>query len=95
MIKQSNTDLELPSVRILQTLAVYLHIFSPDKNFLIAGLNFFFKKLAEQKFSEKQNEYVRYVFKKILRKLQKPYIISYMPIKYQLMALMCKRKISL
>ena len=49
-------------------MAVFLHIYSPDNDFLYAALNFFFKKLAENHYTEKQNEYVRYVFKKIIRR---------------------------
>lgn len=60
--------MELTSVRILQSIVVFLHIFNPDKDFLLAGLRFFFDKMAEQRYSEKQSEYVKYVFKKILRK---------------------------
>ena len=75
-------------------MAVFLHIYTPDNDFLMAGLNFYFKKLTEKGFSEKQTEYVNYVFKKIMRKVEFSNSISYMPIKYQMMALMCKRQIS-
>lgn len=94
LVKQSNTESELASVRILQTMSVFLHIYSPDNDFLLATLNFYFKKLAENHYTQKQNEYARYVFKKIIRKLDRSTNINYMPIKYQLMALMSKRKIS-
>lgn len=75
-------------------MAVFLHIYTPDSDFLMAGLNFFLKKLNDKNFSEKQTEYINYVFKKILRKLDYSTQINYMPIKYQMMALMCKRQIS-
>lgn len=75
-------------------MSVFLHIYTPDNDFLLAALNFFFKKLAENHYTEKQNEYVRYNFKKIIRKLERAVNINYMPIKYQMMALMSKRKIS-
>ena len=75
-------------------MSVFLHIYSPDNDFLYAALNFFFKKLAENNYTDKQNEYVRYVFKKIIRKIERSININYMPIKYQMMALMSKRKIS-
>lgn len=94
LIRQSNSDNELSSVRVIQTMAVFLHIYSPDNDFLMAGLNFFFKKLTENSFSEKQVEYINYVFKKIIRKMEHTTSICYMPIKYQMMALMCKRQIS-
>ena len=94
LIKQSNTEAELASVRILQTMSVFLHIYTPDSDFLLAALNFFFKKLAEDHYTEKQNEYIRYIYKKILRKMERTVSINYMPIKYQMMALMSKRKIS-
>lgn len=75
-------------------MAVFLHIYTPDSDFLLAGLNLYFQKLNEEKHSDKEGEYIRYLFKKMLRKIDNPPIIGYMPIKYQMMALMCKRQIS-
>ena len=95
LVKQSNTQYELGSIRIYQSLAVFLHIYLPDADFLTAGLFVCYQRLHEGKNSDKQEEYLRYLFKKMLRKLESPPIIGYMPIKYQIMALMCKRQISL
>lgn len=81
-------------MRTLQAASVFLHIFTPDRDFLLAGLRFFFDKLAEQRFSEKQNEYLKYIFRKMLRKIERQSTPAYMPIRYQLMALMCRRKIT-
>lgn len=53
LIKQSNTPSELASIRIYQSLAVFLHIYSPDNDFLYAAMNMFFQKLGEQKLTEK------------------------------------------
>ena len=94
LLRQSNSTNELNSVRILQTLAVFLHIYTPDHDFLLAALHFFFKKLAEKSYTPKQSDYACYIFKKMIRKINHSTPISYMPIKYQMMALMCKRQIS-
>ena len=76
-------------------MAVYLHIYVPDQDFLMAVLFLFNKKLHEGKSSEKEEDYLRYLFKKMIRKIESPPVIGYMPIKYQMMALMCKRQISI
>ena len=80
---------------MIQAMTVFLHIYTPDSEFLMSGLNFFFKKLSGNLYTEKQYEYVSYIFQKILRKINRPSNINYMPIKYQMMALMCKRMISI
>lgn len=54
IVKQSNTDIELSSVRILQCLSVYLHIYCPDSDFILAGLHFFHQKMAEKKYTERE-----------------------------------------
>ncbi|CAM6000775.1 unnamed protein product [Sphagnum balticum] len=54
LIKQSNTSHELSSVRIFQSLAVFLHIYTPDSDFLMAGLHIFFTRLNEEKQSDKE-----------------------------------------
>lgn len=70
MIKQSNTSIELASIRIYQSFAVYLHIYIPDKDFILAGLFIFYKKLEEiKKSNSKEEEYLRYLFKKMIRKI--------------------------
>ncbi len=38
---------------------------------------------------------MKYLCKKMIRKILKPYTVGYMPIKYQLMALMSKKQISI
>lgn len=76
-------------------MAVFLHIYIPEQDFIMAGLYLFYKKLQDNKNSEKEEEYLRYLFKKMLRRIENPPIIGYMPIKYQMMALMCKRQISI
>jgi hypothetical protein len=53
LIKQSYTGHELAAIRIYQSLAVYLHIYIPDQDFLMAVLYLFNKKLHEGKSSEK------------------------------------------
>jgi hypothetical protein len=95
LVKQSYTTHELAAIRIYQSLAVFLHIYIPDQDFLMAVLYLFNKKLHEGKSSEKEEDYLRYLFKKMIRKIENPPIIGYMPIKYQMMALMCKRQISI
>ena len=69
MIKQSNTQYELGSIRIYQSLAVFLHIYLPDCTLLTAGLYVFYQRLHTGKNSDKQEEYLRYLFRKMLRKL--------------------------
>lgn len=76
-------------------MAVYLHIYVPDQDFVYAGLYITYRRLQDQKYSEKEEEYLRYLFRKMLRRIDNPPSIGYMPIKYQLMALMCKRQISI
>ena len=76
-------------------MAVYLHIYVPDQDFVYAGLFIINKRIQELKFSDKEEDYLRYLFRKMLRRIDNPPAISYMPIKYQLMALMCKRQISI
>jgi hypothetical protein len=61
----------------------------------MAVLFLFNKKLSDGKCSEKEEDYLRYLFKKMIRKIENPPVIGYMPIKYQMMALMCKRQISI
>ena len=53
LIKQSNNPQELASIRIYQSLAVFLHIYVPDQDFVYAGLFILYKRLQEQKFSDK------------------------------------------
>jgi hypothetical protein len=50
-------------------LVVFLHVFEPDPDFLYASLNFYFKKLSEQNFSDRQTEFFKYAYRKIMRKL--------------------------
>ncbi len=95
LIKQSSTDQELAAIRVYQSLAVFLHIYIPDQDFIFAGLYLFYRRLQDNKNSEKEEEYLRYLFKKMLRRIENPPMIGYMPIKYQMMALMCKRQISI
>ena len=95
LLKQSNNPQELAAIRIYQSMAVFLHIYVPDQDFVYAGLFIINKRIQELKFSDKEEDYLRYLFRKMLRRIDNPPAISYMPIKYQLMALMCKRQISI
>lgn len=54
LIKQSNTSHELASIRIYQSMAVFLHIYIPDQDFIMAGLFLLHHKLQEQRSSEKE-----------------------------------------
>jgi hypothetical protein len=54
-----------------------------------------FFKLEDKQTGASEKEYLRYIFKKITRKLQRRSIIGYLPIGYQIMGLMCKRQISI
>ncbi len=76
-------------------MSVFLHIYTPDEDFLYAGLSIYFKKLDSKKIIGKQQEFLKYLCKKMIRKILKPYKVGYMPIKYQLMALMSKKQISI
>lgn len=62
---------------------------------MYAALHLFFMKISQKKFHEKEEEFLRYLYKKIIRKIEKPHGVGYMPIKYQIMALMSKRQISI
>ena len=95
LLKQSNNPQELAAIRIYQSMAVFLHIYVPDQDFVYAGLFIINKRIQELKFSDKEEDYLRYLFRKMLRRIDNPPAISYMPIKYQLMALMCKRQLSI
>ena len=95
LIKQTNTEHELAAIRVYQSMAVFLHIYAPDQDFLLAGLYTFYLRLKDNKNSEKEDEYLRYLFKKMLRRIDNPPTIGYMPIKYQMMALICKQQISI
>jgi len=53
LLKQSNTPHELGAIRIYQSLAVYLHIYIPDQDFIMAGLYLLYCKLQDQKCSDK------------------------------------------
>jgi hypothetical protein len=35
-------------------LTVFLHLYDPDTDFLLASLNFLFKKLAENSYNDRQ-----------------------------------------
>ncbi len=50
MLKQANNDSEVPAVRLYQTLSVYLHIYTPDEEFLYAALHLFFNKISQKKY---------------------------------------------
>jgi len=54
LIKQSNTSHELASIRIFQSIAVFLHIYTPDNEFIMAGLFILFQRLSGEKHSEKE-----------------------------------------
>ena len=54
LIKQSYTSHELAAIRIFQSLAVFLHIYIPDQDFLMAVLYLFNKRLHDGKSSEKE-----------------------------------------
>lgn len=36
-------------------MTVFLHLYDPDPDFILASLNFIFKKLADNSFSERQS----------------------------------------
>ena len=95
LIKQTNSIHEIASIHVYQSMAVFLHIYVPDQDFVLAGLYIFYRRLQDNKNSEKEDEYLRYLFKKMLKKIDNPPTIRCMPIKYQMMALMCKRQISI
>ena len=48
MLKQVNTTDELNAIRIYQCMAVFLHIYTFDKEYLYATLLLFYTKLAEK-----------------------------------------------
>lgn len=85
----------MPAIRIYQTFSVFLHIYTPEEDFLYAGLHVFFDRMTVIKHHEKEEEFMRYLFKKMIRKVEKAHGVGYMPIKYQIMALMSKRQISI
>lgn len=60
----------------------------------MAALHFYFKKMNDKNYTEKQRDFTCYIFKKLIRKVMNSITINYMPIKYQIMALMCKRQIT-
>ena len=93
-IKQSNASYEVITIRVFQCLSVFIHIYCPDNDFLYAAMSIFFQKLGEQKITEKEEEYIRYFFKRMIRMIEHPSKIDYIPVKYQMMALMCRRQIS-
>lgn len=76
-------------------MAVFLHVYNPDKDLLWATLNMFYWKMQNKKLGSSEAEYLRYVFSIILQKVKKRSVIGYLPISYQIMGLMCKRQISI
>ena len=92
-LKQQNTKSELSAIRIYQLMTIYLHVFKPEEPFLLSAL---YSKMTSNH-NKKEAEYLQYMFPRLL-KLIKPdfeHNVEYLPAQYQMMALMCKRQISM
>lgn len=49
LIKQTNSEHELAAIRVYQSMAVFLHIYIPDQDFVLAGLYIFYRRLQDNK----------------------------------------------
>ena len=78
-----------------QMLTIYIHVFKTEEIFLIAALSLLLERSQDPMTYEKAKEYINYIFPRLIREVeQKEHItIVYMPIQFQLAALMCKRQI--
>jgi hypothetical protein len=66
-IKQQNTKSELSAIRIYQLMTIYVHIFKPDDAFIYSALNIFYSKLTIANPNKKENEYLQYLFPRLLK----------------------------
>lgn len=96
-IKQQNTKSELSAIRIYQMMTIFLHVFCPEEQYILSALNIFYSKLTSPNHNKKEAEYLQYLFPRLIKILQPDFehSVSYLPAQYQMMALMCKRMISM
>ena len=93
-LRQSNTNYELSAVRIYQAIVVFIHAFNPTEQILKSFMHLFYWKLKDKKLGSCEKEYLHYLMGCLVKKINKKGKIGYLPIKYQIMALMCMRQIS-
>ncbi len=94
ILRQMRNSNELNCMRIYQTLAVYLHIFLIDKDYLLAAAYIIYEDLLKDIFYKKLTDMMNYCMKKLLRKIESAMQIYYFPVRYQLSALICKKQIT-
>lgn len=72
-------------------MLAFLHFFRPDPDFLDAGLYILFQKLECNLYSENEESYLRLSLLKTYNKSMKNTNTKYVPSKFQLYCLICKK----
>lgn len=90
-MKQIHNDKEEETIKASKLILAFLHFFRPDSEFLDAGLYILFQKLECDMYTENEQSFLRLVFHKTYNKLIKTCNTKYIPSKFQLYCLICKK----
>lgn len=75
-------------------MTIFIHVFSIDEGYVLAYLACLLERYDDPATYEKIRDYICYIFRRVMRQLlNKDTQVYYMPVQFQLAALMCKRQV--
>ena len=95
LLRQTAGKDEVSNMRAYQAMAVFQHVYSQSPDLLRATLTMLYWRLNESKLPKTERDYVLYLCSLLNRKVQKKVLVGYLPIRDQIVALICRRQITL